>query len=62
MHNTLGSRSPASSASSMWRISSVRLSRLRSNSVPRQESDFEVTLDRDMLKAVTGETTDALAT
>jgi SnoaL-like domain len=40
-----------------WRISSVRLTRLRSNSVPHQVSDLEVTLDPDTLEAVAGGTT-----
>jgi hypothetical protein len=45
-----------------WRISSVRLTRLRSDSVPHQESDLEITLDPDTLAAVTGATTDGRAT
>ncbi|OHV32457.1 MULTISPECIES: nuclear transport factor 2 family protein [Pseudofrankia] len=35
-----------------WRISSVRLTRIRSNSVPHQESDLEATLDSETLAAV----------
>jgi hypothetical protein len=40
-----------------WRISRVRLTRLRLDSVPHQESNLNVTLDRDTLRAVTGATT-----
>ncbi|OHV23111.1 hypothetical protein BBK14_24640 [Parafrankia soli] len=35
-----------------WRISSVRLTRPRSNSVPHLESDLGVTLDSDTLSPV----------
>ena len=45
-----------------WRISQVRLTRLRLDSVPHQESNLTVTLDRDTLQAVTGETTSGHAT
>ena len=45
-----------------WRISQVRLTRLRLDSVPHQESNLTVTLDRDTLQAVTGETTPGHAT
>jgi SnoaL-like domain len=45
-----------------WRISEVRLTRLRLDSVPHQESNLKVTLDRDTLQAVTGETTPGDAT
>jgi hypothetical protein len=36
-----------------WRISSARLTRLRLNSVPHQESDLNVTLDAETLAGVT---------